>query len=158
MAGSLNNPTESFERDAAWMRQALEVAADAGLRGEVPIGAVVVMNGELLASAGNTREAEADPCGHAEVNAIRAAARTRGHWRLDGATVYVTLEPCAMCAGAMVLARIDRCVYAASDPKGGFLGTLGNLADHPGLNHRFAVEAGCTVLGPKCCDLLLAYN
>lgn len=124
------------------MLQALQVAAQAGLRGEVPIGALVVIDGALIASAGNTRETEHDPCGHAEVNAMRAAARARGHWRLDGATIYVTLEPCAMCAGAMVLARIDRCVFAATDPKGGFLGTLGNLADHPGLNHRFAVQGG----------------
>ncbi len=137
------------------MRQALQIAAAAALRGEVPIGALVVVDGHLVASAGNTRETESDPCGHAEVNVLRAAARARGHWRLDGATVYVTLEPCAMCAGAMVLARIDRCVYAAADPKGGFLGTLGNLASHPGLNHRFAVEAG--VLEAEASEQLRAF-
>lgn len=137
------------------MLQALEVAAEAGRQGEVPIGALVVVDGERIAAAGNTRETEHDPCGHAEVNALRAAARARGHWRLDGATVYVTLEPCAMCAGAMVLARIDRCVYAAADPKGGFLGTLGNLAEHPGLNHRFAVRGG--VLQQEASDQLRAF-
>lgn len=137
------------------MLQALEVAAEAGRQGEVPIGALVVVGGELIAAAGNTRETEHDPCGHAEVNALRAAARARGHWRLDGATVYVTLEPCAMCAGAMVLARIERCVYAAADPKGGFLGTLGNLAEHPGLNHRFAVRGG--VLPQEASDQLRAF-
>jgi tRNA(adenine34) deaminase len=137
------------------MLQALEVAAEAGRQGEVPIGALVVVGGELIAAAGNTRETEHDPCGHAEVNALRAAARARGHWRLDGATVYVTLEPCAMCAGAMVLARIERCVYAAADPKGGFLGTLGNLAEHPGLNHRFAVRGG--VLQQEASDQLRAF-
>jgi tRNA(adenine34) deaminase len=89
------------------------------------------------------------------VTALRAAARARGHWRLDGATVYVTLEPCAMCAGAMVLARIERCVYAAADTKGGFLGTLGNLAEHPGLNHRFAVRGG--VLQQEASDQLRAF-
>lgn len=124
------------------MRRALELAASAAELGEVPIGAVVVVADQELAAAGNTRETQADPCGHAEINALRAAAARRGHWRLDGATVYVTLEPCAMCAGAMVLARIARCVYAAPDPKGGFCGTLGNLAQHPGLNHRFPVQAG----------------
>lgn len=137
------------------MLQALEVAAEAGRQGEVPIGALVVVGGQLIAAAGNTRETEHDPCGHAEVNALRAAARARGHWRLDGATVYVTLEPCAMCAGAMVLARIERCVYAAADPKGGFLGTLGNLAEHPGLNHRFAVRGG--VLQQEASDQLRAF-
>jgi tRNA(adenine34) deaminase len=137
------------------MLQALEVAAEAGRQGEVPIGALVVVGGELIAAAGNTRETEHDPCGHAEVNALRAAARARGHWRLDGATVYVTLEPCAMCAGAMVLARIERCVYAAADTKGGFLGTLGNLAEHPGLNHRFAVRGG--VLQQEASDQLRAF-
>ena len=124
------------------MRIALETAADAASAGEVPVGAVVVCDGVELARGQNTRERMADPCGHAEVNALRAAAAARGHWRLDGCTVYVTLEPCAMCAGAMVLARIDRCVYAAADPKGGFCGTLGDLAAHPGLNHRFAVTSG----------------
>ncbi len=124
------------------MRRALLLADQAALRGEVPIGAVVVGGDAEWASAGNTRESLADPTGHAEINALRAAGAARGHWRLDGATVYVTLEPCAMCAGAMVLARIARCVYAAPDPKGGFLGTLGNLAEHPGLNHRFEVSAG----------------
>lgn len=142
MPGSLNNPSVSFERDVFWMRRALELAASAAALGEVPIGAVVVVGESELASAGNTRETEADPCGHAEINVLRAAARRRGHWRLDDATIYVTLEPCAMCTGALVLARIARCVYAAPDPKGGFCGTLGNLAQHPGLNHRFPVQGG----------------
>ena len=153
--GSLNIPSDSFERDVFWMRRALERAAEAGRAGEVPIGAVVVVGGELVAEAGNTRETAADPCGHAEVNALRAAGAAVGRWRLDGATVYVTLEPCAMCAGAMVLARIERCVYAAADPKGGFLGTLGNLAEHPGLNHRFVVERG--VCGEEAAEQLRAF-
>lgn len=134
------------------MRRALDRAAEAGRLGEVPIGAVVVAEGTLLAEAGNTRETAADPCGHAEVNALRAAGAARGRWHLDGATVYVTLEPCAMCAGAMVLARVGRCVYATADPKGGFLGSLGNLADFPGLNHRFAVERG--LLGEEAAEQL----
>jgi tRNA(adenine34) deaminase len=133
------DPSDSDER---WMQRALMVAQRAADAGEVPVGAVVVCGGEEIAIGENTRERLADPCGHAEVNALRAAAAARGHWRLDGCTVYVTLEPCAMCAGAMVLARIDRCVYAAADPKGGFCGTLGDLSAHPGLNHRFAVTSG----------------
>jgi len=124
------------------MRRALAVAASVAAQGEVPVGAVVICDGVEVAVGGNTREREADPCGHAEINALRAAAAARGHWRLDGCTIYVTLEPCAMCAGAMVLARIDRCVYAAADPKGGFCGTLGDLSAWPGLNHRFAVTPG----------------
>ena len=124
------------------MRRALSVASEAAGAGEVPVGAVVVWEGQELAIGANTRERSNDPCGHAEVNALRAAAAARGHWRLDGCTLYVTLEPCAMCAGAMVLARIDRCVYAAADPKGGFCGTLGDLSAHPRLNHRFTVTRG----------------
>lgn len=137
------------------MRRALEFAQAAAARGEVPVGAVVVRAGEELSSGANTRETAHDPAGHAELNAIRAAALRRGHWRLDGCTVYVTLEPCAMCAGAMVLARIDRCVYGAADPKGGFLGTLGDLSSHPRLNHRFAVTPG--VLADESATLLRAF-
>jgi tRNA(adenine34) deaminase len=124
------------------MRHALALAEAAAAHGEVPVGACVVIDDTVVAEGLNTRERERDPCGHAELIAIRAAARARGDWRLEGATVYVTLEPCAMCAGAMVLARIARCVYAARDPKGGFLGTLADLSTHPGLNHRFAVTGG----------------
>lgn len=132
------------------MQRALALAAEAASAGEVPVGAVIVCRDAApvgpvereLAVGVNTRERDADPCGHAEVNALRAAAKARGHWRLDGCTLYVTLEPCAMCAGALVLARIDRVVYAAADPKGGFCGTLGDLSAWPGLNHRFAVTGG----------------
>lgn len=136
------NPMEFSDTDSRWMQRALERAAEAAQAGEVPVGAVIVAEGTLLAEAANTRETAQDPCGHAEVNALRAAARARGRWHLEGCTVYVTLEPCAMCAGAMVLSRIDRCVYAARDPKGGFLGSLGDLSQHPGLNHRFLVQSG----------------
>jgi len=124
------------------MALALEQARLAEARGEVPIGAVVVRDGEVLAAAGNQREADQDPTAHAEILVIRKAAELIGSWRLEGCTVYVTLEPCSMCAGAMVLARIERCVYGTTDPKGGFVGTLGDLSAHPGLNHRFEVLAG----------------
>lgn len=144
---------------ARFLRLALAEADRAALLGEVPVGAVVVRDGpggpEVVASAGNRRESEQDPTGHAELIAIRAAAAALGSWRLDGCRVYVTLEPCAMCAGAMVLARIDACVYGAADPKGGFLGTLGDLSRWPGLNHAFRVVPG--VLEAECAEQLRAF-
>ncbi len=124
------------------MEEALALAREAGARGEVPVGAVVVHGDRVLAGASNRREADRDPTAHAELLAIRAAAAVLGSWRLEGCTLYVTLEPCAMCAGAMVLARVDRCVFGAADPKGGFLGTVGDLSSVPALNHRFEVIGG----------------
>ncbi len=124
------------------MQQALALARRAAELGEVPIGAVVVQQDTIIAGAHNRRELDQDPTAHAELLAIRQAAARLGTWRLTGCTVYVTLEPCSMCAGAMILARIDRCVYGAVDPKGGFLGTLGDLSQHSGLNHRFEVVSG----------------
>ena len=135
-----------------WMQLALEQAALAAAQGEVPVGAVVVRDEEVLAVAHNDREASGDPTGHAELIAIRRAAQAIGHWRLEGCSVYVTLEPCAMCAGAMVLARVERCVFGASDPKGGFMGSLGDLNDHPRLNHRFQAVPG--VLEQECSQAL----
>ena len=133
--------------DTYWMDRALDLAAGAAALGEVPVGAVVVVQGVCVSTGVNSRERAHDPCGHAEIHALRAAAQARGDWRLQDATLYVTLEPCAMCAGAMVLARIARCVYAASDPKGGFLGTLADLSRHPRLNHRFEVTSGVREAG-----------
>ncbi|MFC5819555.1 nucleoside deaminase [Nonomuraea harbinensis] len=125
------------------MRQALAEAAAAGERGEVPVGAVVLgPSGEVLAAAGNDRESAADPTGHAEVLALRAAARRRGAWRLDGCTLVVTLEPCTMCAGAAVLARVDRIVYGAVDEKGGAVGSLWDVVRDRRLNHRPEVVMG----------------
>ncbi len=129
-------------KDRIHMQQALALARKAAELGEVPIGAVVVQQGRVIAGAHNRRELDQDPTAHAELLAIRQAAARLGSWRLVGCCVYVTLEPCSMCAGAMVLARVERCVYGASDPKGGFLGTLGDLSRHPGLNHRFEVVPG----------------
>ncbi|GAA4521674.1 tRNA adenosine(34) deaminase TadA [Nonomuraea ferruginea] len=127
----------------AAMRQALAEAAAAGERGEVPVGAVVLgPSGEVLAAAGNDRESAADPTGHAEVLALRAAARRRGAWRLDGCTLVVTLEPCTMCAGAAVLARVDRIVYGAVDEKGGAVGSLWDVVRDRRLNHRPEVVMG----------------
>lgn len=128
------------------MREALALAGQAAATGEVPVGAVIVTaGGDLVGSGQNRRELDRDPTAHAEMRAIREAATALGAWRLTGCTLYVTLEPCAMCAGAAVLARIRRLVYGAPDPKGGFCGSpdsLGDLVRHPRLNHRLEVEGG----------------
>jgi tRNA(adenine34) deaminase len=124
------------------MGEALALAREAAARGEVPVGAVAMFEGRIVGRGANARESDRDPTAHAELLAVRDAARTLGRWRLTGVTVYVTLEPCAMCAGAMVLARIDRLVYGASDPKAGAVGSLMDLSADPRLNHRFAVERG----------------
>ncbi len=138
-----------------FMRDALYEAARAAARGEVPVGAVIVKDGAVLARAGNLREGLSDPTAHAELLALREAAKTLGTWRLEGCRVYVTLEPCAMCAGAMVLARVESCIFGCADPKGGFLGSLGDLSRWPGLNHRFAVVPG--VLEADCAAQLRAF-
>ena len=138
------------------MRRALVEAEAAAARGEVPVGAVVVgATGEELARAHNRREEDQDPSAHAELVAIRAAARAAGSWRLEGATLYVTLEPCAMCAGAIVLARIPRLVFGALDPKAGFCGSLGDLVRDRRLNHRVEVVSG--VLAEESSRLLRGF-
>ena len=124
------------------MEEALSLAAEAAREGEIPVGAVVVnAEGEIIGRGRNCREA-GDPLGHAEIVAIREAAAAIGGWRLDGTTIVVTLEPCAMCAGAIVNARIPTLIFAASDPKAGFCGSLGNIVQDPRLNHRVAVLSG----------------
>lgn len=124
------------------MAHALDLARRAEDAGEVPVGAVIVRDGDILGEGANRTVHDADPTAHAEVVAIRAAAAKLGDWRLVDATLYVTLEPCSMCAGAIVLARIPRVVYAAADPKAGMAGSLGNLLQDPRLNHRCAVTRG----------------
>ncbi len=141
--------------DEAMMRRALAEARACAAWGDVPIGAVVARGEEVLAAAGNERERRGDPTAHAEVLAVRAAAGRLGGWRLEGCTVYVTLEPCAMCAGALVLARVGRLVYGAPDPKAGFAGSLGDLVREPRLNHQLQVTAG--VLAEDCRELLRAF-
>ncbi len=128
--------------DEAWMRLALEEAERGAGYGEVPVGCVVVRGDRLLARAHDRRESLRDPTAHAEILALREAARVVGSWRLEGCTVYVTTEPCPMCAGALVLARVHRLVYAASSPKSGAVRTLYRIADDPRLNHRVEVTAG----------------
>jgi tRNA(adenine34) deaminase len=128
--------------DQVWMTEALAEARRAGEMGEVPVGAVVVREGEVIGRGLNRRETDRDPLAHAEILAIREAASRLGSWRLDRCTLYVTLEPCAMCAGALVNSRVERLVYGAADPKAGYCGTLGNLVQDPRLNHRLEVTAG----------------
>ena len=122
-----------------WMARALEMAVLAGSRGEVPVGAVLTWQGRLLAEGHNRTVTAQDPTAHAEVVVLREAARRLGDWRLLEATLYVTLEPCAMCAGALVLSRLPRLVFGASDPKAGMVGSLGNLVQDERLNHGIAV-------------------
>jgi len=138
------------------MEVALDEARAAAAEGEVPVGAVVVSaSGEELGRGRNRREQDQDPLAHAEMLAIAAAARRLGSWRLVGATLYVTLEPCAMCAGALVASRVERLVYGAADPKAGYCGTLGDLVRDPRLNHRLEVAAG--VAEEKAAGLLRAF-
>src|SRR6185503_13426450 len=129
--------------DDSWMRAALAEAEAAAEAGDVPVGAVIVdASGVRIAAGRNAREAEQDPTAHAEIHALRRAAAALGHWRLEGATVFVTLEPCPMCAGALVNARIARLVYGCADPKAGAVDTLFSIGQDPRLNHRFAVTRG----------------
>ncbi|MFT3914478.1 MAG: tRNA adenosine(34) deaminase TadA [Anaeromyxobacteraceae bacterium] len=141
--------------DLEAMREALALARTAAARGEVPVGAVALFEGNVVGHGMNAREGARDPTAHAELIALQRAARKLDRWRLTGVTLYVTLEPCAMCAGAMVLARIDRLVYAASDPKAGAVGSLLDLSGDPRLNHRFPVERG--LLADEAGDLLRTF-
>ena len=128
--------------DTQWMQAALKEAEKALAHRDVPIGAVAVLDGEIIGHGYNRREADQDPTAHAEMIALRQAAQHIGHWRLEGVTLYCTLEPCAMCAGAMVLARLPRLVYAATDPKAGAGGSVMNILQYDQLNHRVEVEHG----------------
>lgn len=142
--------------DAAWMREALREADLAAADGDVPVGAVIVAaDGTLLARGRNHRETNADPTAHAELIALRRASAARGEWRLTGTTVYVTLEPCPMCAGALVNARVARVVFGCTDPKAGAVETLFSIGSDPRLNHRFATTSG--VLKEDCAALLKAF-
>ncbi len=137
------------------MARALEMARLAAFRGEVPVGALIVRDGRILAEAHNRTILDSDPTAHAEVVAIRMACGDQRDWRLSGATLYVTLEPCAQCAGSLVLARVDRLVYGASDPKAGMVGSLGNLLQDARLNHRAELTTG--VLAEASSELLRGF-
>jgi tRNA(adenine34) deaminase len=141
--------------DERWMDAALEAARAAGAAGEVPVGALIVRDGAVLASANNRTVRDQDPMAHAEAIVIREAAAALGSWRLDGCSLYVTLEPCAMCAGAIVLARVHRVVFGAWDEKAGMAGSVTDLLRHPRLNHRPEVLAG--VRAPESAELLTEF-
>ena len=141
--------------DFEFMQAALAEARMAAEAGEVPIGAVVVREGEIVARGQNRVLRDVDPTAHAEIVALRAAAAALGNYRLDGCTLYVTLEPCAMCAGAMIHARVDRLVFAAADPKAGAVGSVLEVLNHPQLNHQMEVEQG--ILGDEAGELLRSF-
>jgi tRNA(adenine34) deaminase len=144
-----------FPRDEYFMRLALREAARALEHEDVPIGAVIVREGEVIGSGHNEREVRSDPTAHAEMIALRDAARALGSWRVLDAVMYVTLEPCAMCAGAIVLSRVPRVVFGAADPKAGAAGSVFDILDEPRLNHRPQVESG--LLAEDSSDLLRAF-
>lgn len=151
----MGNVEPPLPGDRLWMARALEMARRAALAGEVPVGAVLVHDGRLLAEGHNLTVTTPDPTAHAEVVVIREAAGRMGDWRLTDTTLYATLEPCALCAGAVVLARIPRLVYAAADPKAGMGGSLENLLQDPRLNHRVRLTTG--VLAGASAELLQAF-
>jgi tRNA(adenine34) deaminase len=131
-----------MEHQARWMKEALALAEEAAADGEIPVGAVIVDSEGVIIGRGRNRRESGDPLGHAELIAIRQAAEAVGGWRLEGTTMVVTLEPCAMCAGALVNARVAKLIFGAFDPKAGFCGTLGNLVQDARLNHRLDVVGG----------------
>ncbi len=145
-------PDAGTHDDRRWMEEAIREASAAGARGEVPVGALVVLDGRLAGRAGNASVAEHDPTGHAEIRALRAAALAVRNYRLTGAILYVTIEPCVMCMGAALHARVARLVYGCADPKGGAAGSLFDLSADARLNHRIAVTAG---VGEEACRTLV---
>lgn len=152
MNHSWNSSGGGSSADENYMHMALEEAAGAERAGEVPVGCVIVLNDHVIARAANRTITDCDPTAHAEMVALRAAAKVIGNYRLAGATVYVTIEPCAMCAGAMLQARVQRLVYGADDPKGGAVRSCFAVFEHPSVNHRVEVTTG--VLAQECGALL----
>jgi tRNA(adenine34) deaminase len=149
---SRNFMTQSQKNHEFWMEKALQLAIKAGSRGEVPVGAVIIQNGKLLATGRNRREELKTPLGHAEMLALHRAAKKLGTWRLTDCTLYVTLEPCLMCAGGLWQSRIGHVVFGAHDPKGGALGSLYNVHSDERLNHRYEITTG--VLAEECAQVL----
>jgi tRNA(Arg) A34 adenosine deaminase TadA len=153
MVETLKNTAELRpEDDAAWMEQALEQARQAAVAGEVPVGALVIKDGKILGRGQNRNLRENDPTAHAEIIALRQAAAAVGNHRLTACVLFSTIEPCSMCAGALVHARIGRLVYGATDPKAGAAGSVIEVVNHPQLNHKMEVKAG--VLAGKCAEIL----
>jgi tRNA(adenine34) deaminase len=147
--------THFFPRDEYFMRLALREAQSAAEHDDIPVGAVVVKDGEVIGTGHNEREVRADPTAHAEMLALREAARLLGSWRVLDSVLYVTLEPCAMCAGAIVLARVPRVIFGTADPKAGAAGSVLDVLQQPRLNHRPQVESG--LLAEECADLLRSF-
>jgi tRNA(adenine34) deaminase len=146
---------QRLSAEVKFMELALQEAGKAYRMDEVPVGAVIVQDGKVLVRAHNRTEVDQDPCGHAEILAIRKAAKKLGRWRLNGCTLYVSLEPCAMCAGAIVWSRLDRVVIGALDPKAGACGSVLMVAAHPRLNHRASLASG--VLASKSSEMLVGF-
>ena len=144
-----------MQSDELWMEEALREAQRAQALGEVPVGAVVVCDGRIVGRGCNRPITDTDPTAHAEILALREAARTVGNYRLADCAMFVTLEPCPMCAGALVHARLQRLIYGAEDPKAGAAGAVMNLLNHPSLNHRMEVVSG--VLAGRCAELVQAF-
>ena len=144
-----------MDADTEFMQQALAEAREAAASGEVPIGAVVVHEGRIIARAGNRTIRDCDPTGHAEIVALREAARVLGNYRLGDTTLYVTIEPCSMCAGAMIQARVARLVYGADEPRGGAVQSCFQVLAHPEVNHRVQVTAG--LLSGECAEVMKAF-
>jgi tRNA(adenine34) deaminase len=149
---SLSRDSARLPDDLTWMELALAEARMAADAGEVPVGALVINNGEIIGRAGNRNLRDHDPTAHAEILALRQAAQHLGNHRLTGCTLYATIEPCAMCAGAVIHARIARLVYGAKDPKAGAAGSILEVINHPRLNHKMEVVSG--VLGDRCSQIL----
>lgn len=141
--------------DQDWMQLALQEAALAPSHADVPVGAIAVLDGQVIGRGHNRREIDQDPTAHAEMFALRQAAQVVGFWRLEKVTLYCTLEPCPMCAGAMVLARLPRLVFGTTDPKGGAGGSVMDILNHPRLNHRVEVTSG--ILQESCAAVLVAF-
>jgi tRNA(adenine34) deaminase len=149
---SLSRDSARLSDDITWMELALAEARMAAEAGEVPVGALVIINGEIIGRAGNRNLRDHDPTAHAEILALRQAAQHLGNHRLTGCTLYATIEPCAMCAGAVIHARIARLVYGAKDSKAGAAGSILEVINHPRLNHKMEVVSG--VLGERCSEIL----
>lgn len=141
--------------DIHYMREALKEAEKAMQRGEIPVGALLVRNGEIIGRGSNSRSLEGSPLGHAELTAMREASEAIGNWRFDDCTLYVTLEPCVMCAGAMVQSRLGTLVYGTRDPKAGAVGSLYNIVEDPRMYHKCIVRSG--ILKEECAELLRSF-
>lgn len=154
-SNSSNGPLSDFDADVYWMGRALEMAFEAATADEVPVGALIVREGSIIAAANNQREMLKDPTAHAEMIAITQAASAINDWRLEGTTLYVTLEPCVMCAGAILQSRIPRLVFGAMDPKGGAVTSLYQVLSDPRLNHQTSITSG--VLAEPCGKILTEF-